>query len=445
MRFTQHSAQIYGTLCICAFIFSSCSNAKYLSKDEYYYKGTTVEITDTLDLPPTLQNLSTDLRRLSKIEPNKKLFGIYPLKLWLYNIGDTGIDMYVRNRAELDKKFLFFDFEKVINNLNVLEPQSKFRRWLKEKAGEPQSLMDTILVEETKIRMENYLYNRGFFYPEVTYTVEYQEKKRMAIVTYLAEVNTLYRMGKITYEIEEPRLKKIVTEIPDTSYLQPGNPFDVDYIKYERNRITIYLLNNGYYNFEKDFVYFEVDSSSGKDSLDVYVKISNPKGDSLHHRYRINNIYVYPDAQRDFDKSSVDLDTTHYRDDKSDYYFISSHLEYKPGALASNIFINDSSVIIRNDSIIYQPRYYSISNTRQTVGAFSNLGIFKFVTIEHQELDSGAYFRYLDVIIQLEPLPRKQLTTEFNTSLTTDNLLGNFVNVSYAQKNLLRRLDQVRF
>lgn len=448
LRFAEHYVQKYiytAIIFLSAALLTSCDNTKYLSKGQYYYRDTHVELADSTPLPPNLENLEDDLEDLSAMSANSKLLGIYPLKLWLYNVGDTGIDIYVRNRSELERKFLFFNFEKVVDNLNLLEPHSKFRNWLMYKAGEPPAIIDTALIEQTETRIENYLYNRGFFYPSVNYTVDYQDKKRRADVTYITHENILYRMHNIVYEIDDPELKRIVLSIPEKSNLEKGNTFDVEYIKSERSRITNHLLNNGYMKFEKDYVYFEADTSTGSDSLDIYVKISNPKDDSLHRRFRINKIFVYPNAEKDYSNSSVSLDTIHYRDDKSDYYIVSSDLKYKPRSLGDNIFINDSSIVRTDSTVKLQPRYYSLNDFRQTVSAFSNTSIFKYITIDEVLADTGVYFRYIDVIIKLEPLKTKQLGAEFNTSITSDYLLGNSLNFTFTQKNLLHRLDQIRF
>lgn len=449
LSFTQHTIQKYictGTICTCVFLLASCSNARYLTEKEYYYNGTSVSFTDSASLPPTLLNLADDLEDLSKMEANKKLLGIYPLKLWLYNIGDTGIDMYVRNRSELDKKFLFFDFERLVNNLNIFEPDSRFRNWLTTEAGEPKSLMDSVLVYDTQVRIENYLYNRGFFHPQVQYKIYYDEKERSkkASIEYFVQLNTLYRMRSVTYEIDDPELKRIINLIPDTSYLQTGNPLDVDYIKNERTRITNFLLRNGYYGFEKNYVYFDADTASGTDSMDIYVKISNPKNDSLHRRYRINTIYILPNAEHDL-KTNLPLDTVHFGDNKSDYYVVSSKLRYNPKSLADNIFINDSSIIRTDTSYKVQLRYYNIDDFTQTVNAFSNLGIFRYITYDVNIADTGTYFRFMDVHIKLAPLPNKTFSYELNTDFTSDKLVGTSLNLSFIQKNLLRRLDQLRF
>ncbi|MFN0276798.1 MAG: BamA/TamA family outer membrane protein [Chitinophagales bacterium] len=426
-------------------MFASCSNARYLTEGQYYYKGTEVNITDSANLPASLEGLQDDLADLSKMEPNKKLLGVYPLKLWFYNVGDTGIDMYIRNRAELEKRFLFFDFEKLVNNLNILEPKSKFRNWLTNKAGEAPGLMDSALVIDTKVRMQNYLYNRGYFTPEVGFEIDYvsHERTRRATVEYEVNLNTLYRMRTITYEIEDPEMKRIINLIPDTSYLQPGNPFDVDYIKNERTRIANFLLTYGYYGFEKDYVYFEADTASGIDSLDIFVKIAKPLKDSIHRRYRINRVFVYPNAKLDLN-SGLPTDTLRYNDGKSDYYIIGSNIRYKPKSLADNIFINDSSTIYDDGAYKVQLRYYDIEDFRQTIASFSNLGIFKYVSYNINVADTGNYFRYMDVIIKLEPLPGKTFSYEFNTDITTDKLLGTSLNLTFIQKNLLRRLDQLR-
>jgi outer membrane protein assembly factor BamA len=71
--------------------------------------------------------------------------------------------------------------------------------------------------------------------------------------------------------------------------------------------------------------------------------------------------------------------------------------------------------------------------------------MFKYVSYDVVAADTGAYYRYMDVLLKLEPLPGKSIGYEFNANTTSEKFLGTSLNLSFTQKNLLRRLDQLRF
>lgn len=494
-------------IAVLAMIAAGCNSTKYLQEDSYLYKGSNVQFTGAQGSDLDTVWMEEELLDLSKLKTNDKLLGFIPLKTWLYTLGDTAIDHYIKVQEVQDTRFLFiFDYDTLLKNIPPLaNPKSNFRTWLVNNAGEAPQLLDTVQAQETAIRMSNWLYNRGYFYNTTSSTYNFNTKKRSGTVIYTVDLQKLYRMRNVYYEISDRAMASKISAIKTPSALAPGKPIDVDFLKDERNRISYNLRNNGYYTFQKEYVYFEVDTASGFDSLDIYVRISAPASDSVHHPYKIKTITVLPNSAVDYmpdmqhgiglhyvdstrarlrskntqieiyaksDTSAVsklkyaeykqnpkkhaddllkyylEKDTLHNPYFKltasgnvraikgnrlrSDYYLINSVDNFDEKALADNIFFNPGS-------------YYSDSLIQKTVASFSALGIFKYVTIQAQELaDTANYIQELNLMLRLDPLPYKTISYEINANTTSDYLLGNAINISYTHKNLFHRLDQFK-
>ncbi|MFI5171358.1 MAG: BamA/TamA family outer membrane protein [Chitinophagales bacterium] len=283
------------------------------------YKGSSISFIDTTINKKDAKNLKSELIDLSKLEPEEKTLGLFPIKSSLYTLGDTAIDHYILYQEVHDTKFIFFfDYDKLLKKIKPLAVDtSKFRIWLTTKVGEKPQVVDSALIKETEDRFVNYLYNRGYFYSAADFNVNYNEYKKTGRVNYTVTLNTLYKMRNIYYEITDKGLINKINLIPVKSQLAPGKPFDVDLLKAERLRITNNLRNVGYYKFQKEYIYFEVDSTSGQDSLDIFVKVSNPVNDTVHHIFSIRNIYVYPNAELDYKEGVVPDYAIHYIDSSS--------------------------------------------------------------------------------------------------------------------------------
>ncbi|MEZ5013443.1 MAG: BamA/TamA family outer membrane protein [Chitinophagales bacterium] len=476
-----------------------------MNENEYLYKGSEIAYDNIPAHPSDTDALRHELLNLSKLEENEKTLGLIPLKMQLYVLGDTGIDHYIRYQEVWDTKFFFFfDYANMLHHIPPLaNDSSKFRKWLMYTVGEAPQILDTTAIEETNSRITNYLYNRGYFNGTCDYHVVIDSADRSGKVVYDAHLNTMYRMRNIHYEIADTYLLNKIEQIPDVSPLATGKPFDVDLLKKERNRISDNLRDLGYYTFQKEYVYFEVDTSSRRDSLDIYVKISNPANDTMHHPYKIRNIYTYPNASIDFNDGILPEKMRHYVDSvklptPSKSVMIeryhgrihnaeadSIYAAYQRNEISKNealawYVVRDSSESVaytmrnnvpermkryrlRSDyylinskknytarsissNIFLNPgNYYSDSLIQKTVYAFSSLGIYKYVTIQSREIpDSTGRIHYIDLYIKLDPLPSKSVSYELNASTTSDYLLGNSVNFSYTHKNLFHQLDQFK-
>src|SRR5699024_12325819 len=78
-------------------------------------------------------------------------------------------------------------------------------------------------------------------------------------------------------------LFRSIQSIKDKSFLKAGNPFDLDVIKAERERIDEHLKNKGFYYFGADNIVVQADSTVTKDpKVELIVKLKDRKSTRLN-------------------------------------------------------------------------------------------------------------------------------------------------------------------
>ena len=80
--------------------------------------------------------------------------------------------------------------------------------------------------------------------------------------------------------------------------LKKGDLLNADKLDLERIRITEILQNNGYFNFKRENIFFEVDTTINNDSTKIYIKIS----DAENQLYSIDEVIVlFENQENNFD------------------------------------------------------------------------------------------------------------------------------------------------
>ena len=98
---------------------------------------------------------------------------------------------------------------------------------------------------------------RGFFSSQATYEVDTTSRKKRAFITYRTVQREPYRINRLSYDFRDRFLEQII--LPDTvhSLLRTGEVFDMEVLDQERQRITTYLKQRGYYNFTVNNIEYE--------------------------------------------------------------------------------------------------------------------------------------------------------------------------------------------
>ncbi|MCX6278980.1 MAG: outer membrane protein assembly factor, partial [Bacteroidetes bacterium] len=119
--------------------FTSCSVTKNFESTEYLLIKNRIVISDH-------HILAEELEPYIQQQPNNKFMGLFRSNIALYNLGSKG-------------------------------ENTKFKNWLKTKAGTAPVILDTSLATTSLKQMGLYLANKGYFNSTLTDTIIYDTRK----------------------------------------------------------------------------------------------------------------------------------------------------------------------------------------------------------------------------------------------------------------------------
>ncbi|NJO90734.1 MAG: hypothetical protein HC831_18560 [Chloroflexia bacterium] len=148
------------------------------------------------------------------------------------------------------------------------------------------------------------LKNKGYYNAKTTDSVAFKEKT--ASVKYKVMAGEPYRIRNYTDSIEDPEVGKLLKSyFENKSQVKEGKRVDVDYFGTEREEINEIMLENGYYRFAKEYIFFQVDTFVGNNQADVKILIKSPvatdeygqKKTIPHKKYYFSDLTIYPDHE----------------------------------------------------------------------------------------------------------------------------------------------------
>ena len=248
-----------GSLFFISFCVLSCSYTKHLDEGQALYLGSDVKIEDSITSTKEKKELASELNSLTIPEPNTTFLGLKP-KLFFYNLaGDTSKNGW-------------------------------FSRKLRGM-GEPPVLMQDVDLEYNEKLLDSRLENIGYFKANVSGDSVIKNKKGKA--TYTATPGPRYHIAAVQYPQDSSVLTTKIKEIEESSFLKPGDPFDLDIIKAERSRIDAYLKEHGFYYFNEDYLVIKADSTIGNQQVNLYLQVKPETPEIARQVYTMNDIFVY--------------------------------------------------------------------------------------------------------------------------------------------------------
>ncbi len=322
-----------------------------------------------------------DLVYLVRPETNKKFMNIFNLKTSLYAAGQPKIDSKTGE-----------------------EKDSKFKRWMRETAGEAPVLLDTSQIAYSVDQIGISMKKSGYFNAEVATNIELHGKyNNKARVNYTVTANTPTFIREIHYEIELPEFRKIILLDSANRLFKIGDQYNENLLASERNRITTLMKNEGYYYFSNEFISIEVDTinmfrhlnADGNPTLTITIR-GNTKNyrneelkKSLAYQYRYNKVYIYTNYDLEMEHN-IAVDTVRYRSyrDKKDsttYYFITPKI-YEKRFDRKHQLVKDFKYKTLTD-VIHTKRGWTVSldNYNRSYKRLNDLNNFVIINIEYIE------------------------------------------------------------
>ncbi|HKK38863.1 MAG TPA: POTRA domain-containing protein, partial [Cryomorphaceae bacterium] len=246
-----------------AFLFG-CNPTKRLANDEYLLRENKFKF----ESEPKIDK--EDLKEVVKQEPNRKILGAR-FYLWAYNVPDP--DKFDKRNEKRLKK-LQKKNEKRLEKGKEPKEFNPFGSWWRETVGEPPVVFDSSLVNKSAEQIRIFLVKHGYFNAEVSTQIKTKEKKQMKTAVYLIKAKQAYTIDSLTFDIPDDYLAKLVAESRTVGKnIEVGDRFDIERLEEERKKLTSYFRNRGYYDFHKELIYFDVDSSRNNHSVHLELGI----------------------------------------------------------------------------------------------------------------------------------------------------------------------------
>ena len=384
-------------LLVSILMLGSCNPTRFVPKDKYLLNKISVKVDDK-DLK------KEDIKAHIKQKENLRILGFLKFHLWVYNHSSL----------------------------------TKTDDWLK-KVGEAPVLYDEYQTQRSKDQLQIYLKNKGYYNALIRDSLIYDRNQRKLNLIFDIKARQPYRIRNFNYSVKDPNLRDIILKDSVNRLLKANEIFDLDVLNAERQRITKYLNDRGYFRFNEQFIRFQADSNFYDRKVDLTANIddallSNSDAEVVgHQKYKIRNYLIYPTFKAvdlTGEQQNLKMDTLR----KGNHVFIySGKLKYKPELFFDINRLQDSS-------------YYSSVNAEKTYRALNRIRQFKLINIGFDEtgLFDHDSIPLLDCRMQLSPMPRQNTSIDIEGTNSSGNL-GVAGNLNYQHRNVFRGAEVLDF
>ena len=268
-----------------------------------------------------------------------------------------------------------------------------------QRVGEAPVIYNRDKAEKTRSNIEAAVRNMGYLRARVDLDERIDRFKLNAI--YNITPGPRYMVSELEEHIPDTAIQAIVDSVFPDSRLRPGMAFDLNELDAERNRLNHALRQRGYYQFNKEFIRFEADTTLGHHQVALAMVVddyhSPQQTESTRHRkFHIKEV--------NFACDSVGNNT-----------------------LRENVFH------VKN--AIREGELYNEQHVQETYGNLAALGAVmnSTVTLQPDTTDSTA----LKALVAATMNKKHGMNAELEGTNTTGDL-GAAVVLSYQNRNLFR-------
>lgn len=400
-------------------LFSGCLGTRYLkSNEELLYKQKIVA------------NKSVDVELLEELyaqTPNRQ-FPIIPFSpyVWFY---EAGIKKYDQDALILKKNELIAQYDTLIAQTANQKKQNKLLQKRNRKSlridktikegnvlmrwGEPLAIYDSNLTNNTIQKFKLSLYSKGYFDNRIAHSTKQNGNFVRSI--YTIEEGAPYLVDTVLVQISDSIVDNVLSE--RITEIRKSENYSQNVLTTERDGINEFLKNNGYYNFSREYVSFDIDTAYGDHRVAVRTVIKNQISSDRHHQFTIDSVnFIINEA------TSVQNDTLLYSQNFNGTQYTAQEPFYKPKVINRRLFLHSGDL-------------YSKENTFDTQRQLANFDVFKFINVNYDSTGG----RFIANIFT-QPLPRYQWTNEFGINVS-QGFPGPFFNTTFKKRNIFRGLE----
>jgi len=256
--------------------------------------------------------------------------------------------------------------------VNYVDKQQQPNNWInlqfyylfsnngKRNIGEAPAILDSNLVEFSRLQIERYLRSKGYLKVKVVDTINI--KKKRAELVFTAVEGPMFKIRSFKDSIYDKKVQALYrANRASFSHVKPGGRFDTDSLAFDRDEFYLVMKRNGYFDFYRQYINFNSDTTFNHAVVDVTMIIDNPIGKATHPVYRINNtlITITNSAGRTPGKEdTLQVD--------SQYRFVDFSHRFRPRTVTDYIFQKKGDI-------------YNVDKQTLTTSRLSELNVFRNV------------------------------------------------------------------
>ncbi|WP_256007006.1 translocation and assembly module lipoprotein TamL [Pedobacter deserti] len=375
------------------FILAGCSSTRGLKPGQILYTGADVKINpDSSGRIDDQKSVKDALESRTRPRPNKSILG-FKYKLFFYNLAG--------------------------------EPKKNkgFKHWLRTKLGEPPVLLSEVKLRYNNDVLTSYLISQGYLQSVVTGDTVVKKKKGKAV--YTAVTGQRYKINSISFPKDSGNLANIINANKDRSLLKAGDYYDLETYKNERIRIDNDLKESGYFYFSPDYLIMQVDSTIGRNMVDVRIRLKDSAPDAGLKPYTIRDINIFPNYNVRRDSVLKRLKPLEF----GNFNIYDNRNTFKPWVFNRLVFFEKGERYNRRDH-------------SQSLNRLVNIGTFQGVRADFVPIDSFKN-NQLDLNLYLTPLKKNSLTFSVLGTSKSNNFVGSEVRLTQTTRNLFRAAEQL--
>jgi len=416
-------------VCACL-LLNGCVGTKYLKENERLLYRQSIKAPKNVD--------KTGLADIYVQKANRRLFGL-PINTltWMYYFGlrrfnkETSWPIrskqdFVRKKEAKDKKF---DAKIAEANTPRRKANLQFRKQQKAddfnskiengnlpmQWGEKVSVYDSASVTATEEKITAFLFNRGYFLANTKAAIT--DNNRRVSVRYNLLPGRPFLYDTILYRVADTAVMKLVQKTEHLSKIKKGERYNQKILSDERDRLDLLMKDFGYYDFSKQYVDFQIDTTyRHRRAIALQITISDPVSRTMHKRFAVDSVTFRTDAG--VVNPAIKRQSKLERGIRFNYFVD----QYNKRILSQRVFIKQDSL-------------YSRDKTFATQRQLANLDIFKFININYDT--AGGHFI---ANIFASPLDRYSWTNEAGVTVT-QGFPGPYYSLSLKRRNIFKGLE----
>ena len=255
---------------------------------------------------------------------------------------------------------------------------------------------DTTNINRSRIYMKALLNSQGYFYPTIkdTFLVDTSDDKQKVTINFQVNPGKQTIFDSIGFDLRTPELQRLAIDNISQSVLKKGEPYSLQAIAEERERLLQVYHNNGFYKISGDDIYVERDTviaalidpgldpfeqirlldslrrKKDKPTITVVFKQRDTNDSTRLKKYYIGKVDVYPDQFYLQDSTQTKPDSSYAGKHKLKFFYSSNR--FKLPFVANNIFLIPGT-------------RYDERNYFRTINTFNRLGAWQSVDLNLSE------------------------------------------------------------